>query len=183
MNASQCKELLALWLADNSFSERLPEVAALQGVLQAAEYHAEGDAYVHTMLAVEAVADDADQRVFWGVLLHDIGKAATTAFIGGRWRSHGHELAGAELVPAIMSRLGLAKLAEDVAWLVRHHDFLLSWNLQPGIELSARQRHFTEHPLFSLLLKINAADAAASIGASRKGEDGRMLEEMLEKQA
>src|SRR5512136_1268148 len=104
MYVSQCKELLALWLADGSFSEKLPEVAALRGVLQADEYHAEGDAFVHTMLAVEAVDDDADLRVFWGVLLHDIGKAHTTEFIRGRWRSHGHEEVGANLVPAIMTR-------------------------------------------------------------------------------
>ena len=182
MYASQCKKHLALWLADGSFSEKLPEVAALRGVLQADEYHAEGDAFVHTMLAVEAVTDDADLRVFWGVLLHDIGKALTTEFIRGRWRSHGHEEAGAKMVPAIMSRLGLADMVADVAWLVRHHDFLLSWNLKPGDRLTARQRRFTEHPLFHLLLQVNAADAASSWGRSNKGADGRMLEEMLEKQ-
>lgn len=179
MDASQCKKLIALWLADGSLNEKLPEVAALRGVLQADEYHSEGDAFVHTMLAVEAVADDADQRVFWGVLLHDIGKALTTEFIRGRWRSHGHEEAGAKLIPAIMSRLGLADMAEDVTWLVKHHDFLLSWNLKPGDRLTARQRRFMEHPLFPLLLQVNAADAAASWGQSNKGADGRMLEELL----
>jgi len=179
MDASQCKKHLALWLADGSFSEKLPEVAALRGVLQADEYHAEGDAFVHTMLAVEAVADDADLRVFWGVLLHDIGKALTTEFISGRWRSHGHEEAGARLVPAVMTRLGLMCLAEDVVWLVRHHDFILSWNLQPGDRPTARQRRFMEHPLFPLLLQVNAADAAASWGRSNRGADGRMLEELL----
>jgi len=181
MDASQSKKHLALWLAEGSLSEKLPEVAALRGVLQATEYHAEGDAFVHTMLAVEAVADDADQRVFWGVLLHDIGKALTTGFIRGRWRSHGHEEAGAMLVPAVMSRLGLADIAADVAWLVRHHDFLLSWQLKPGDRLTTRQRRFMEHPLFPLLLQVNAADAAASWGGSGKGADGRMLEELLTK--
>ena len=182
MDASKCKRDLALWLTDGSFDGKLPEVAALRGVLQAEEYHAEGDAFVHTMLAVEAVDDDADPRVFWGVLLHDIGKALTTEFLRGRWRSHGHEEAGAKLVPAVMSRLGLADLAADVVWLVRHHDFLLSWNLKPGDRLTARQRRFMEHPLFSLLLQVNAADAAASWGRSNKGADGRMLEELLRKQ-
>jgi putative nucleotidyltransferase with HDIG domain len=179
MNASKCKKLLAFWLADGCFNEMLPEVAALRGVLQAAEYHAEGDAFVHTMLAVEAVVADADQRVFWGVLLHDIGKALTTEFIRGRWRSHGHEEAGAKLVPAIMSRLGLADIAADVAWLVNHHDFLLSWQLKPGDRLTTRQRRFMGHPLFPLLLQVNAADAAAALGGSSKGADGRMLEELL----
>ena len=183
MIASQARELLEQWFADGSFAEKLPEVTALRGVPQSAEYHAEGDAYVHTMLALEAVADDADSRIFWAVLLHDIGKALTTDFIRGRWRSHGHEEAGAGMVPEIMTRLGLAELAADVAWLVKHHNFLLSWNLQPGSQLTARQRRFMEHPLFPLLLKVSAADAAGSRGRSRKGEDGRMLEEMLEKQA
>jgi putative nucleotidyltransferase with HDIG domain len=179
MDTSDSRKVLALWLADGSFCEKLPEVAALRGMLQADEYHAEGDAFVHTMLAVEAVTDDADQRVFWGVLLHDIGKALTTEFIHGRWRSHGHEEAGAKMVPAVMSRLGLADLAADIAWLVRHHDFLLSWNLKPDDRLTLRQRRFMEHPLFPLLLQVNAADAAASWGGSSKGADGRMLEELL----
>ncbi len=176
MDVSQCKELLAFWLADGSFSEKLPEVAALRGVLQADEYHAEGDAYVHTMLAVKAVDDSADPCVFWAVLLHDIGKALTTEFFHGRWRAHGHDEAGARLAPVIMTRLGMPELAADIAWLVKHHDFLLSWNLQPGAGLTARQRRFMGHPLFPLLLQVNAADAAAAWGKSRKGEHGRILE-------
>jgi hypothetical protein len=115
------------------------------------------------------------------VLLHDIGKALTTGFIDGRWRAHGHEEAGAKLVPEIMCRMGLPDLSMDVTWLVRHHDFLLSWNLKPDFKLTARQRRFTELPLFPLLLQVNAADAAASWGGSRKGEIGRMLEELLQK--
>jgi putative nucleotidyltransferase with HDIG domain len=179
MTACEGKELLARWLADGSLAERLPEVDALHGVAQPPEYHGEGDAYVHTMLAVEAVADDADPRVFWGTLLHDIGKAQTTEFVSGHWHSYGHEAAGARLVPAIMARLGLLELAHDVTWLVRHHDFLLSWQLRPGMKLSARQRRFTEHPLFLLLLQVNAADAAGAWGRSHKGEDGRMLAELV----
>jgi hypothetical protein len=179
MNASQGKKLISFWLAEGCFDEKLPEVAALRGVQQTDEYHPEGDAFVHTMLAIEAVTDDADQRVFWGVLLHDIGKALTTRFISGRWRSHGHEEAGEKLVPDIMSRLGLADQAADVSWLVKHHDFLISWNLKPGDRLTSRQRHFTEHPLFPLLLDVNAADAAASWGRSNKGAVGQMLKELL----
>ena len=151
----------------------------MRGVLQSAEYHAEGDAYVHTMLAVEALDDNADQRIFWAVLLHDIGKALTTTFIEGRWRSRGHAEAGAKLIPEIMCRLGSPALAADVEWLVRHHDFILSWNLKPGDRLTSRQRRFMEHPLFPLLLRVNAADAAASLGRSHKGEVGKMLEEII----
>jgi putative nucleotidyltransferase with HDIG domain len=179
VNLFNCKTALSQWLADGTFPEKLPEVDALRGVLQSDEYHGEGDAYVHTMLAVDALSDGADPRIFWAVLLHDIGKAATTRFIDGRWRSRGHEEEGAKLVPEIMSRLGLPQLSEDVTWLVRHHDFILSWNIKPGDRLSARQRRFMGHPLFPLLLRVNAADAAASWGRSSKGETGRMLEEMI----
>jgi putative nucleotidyltransferase with HDIG domain len=183
MNVLNCKKVLSRWLSDGTFSGNLPEVAALRGVLQSAEYHAEGDAYVHTMMAVDAVEDNADQRVFWAVLLHDIGKAVTTRFIDGRWRSRGHEEEGAKLVPGIMTRLGLPAISDDVEWLVRHHDFILSWNMQPGDGLTPRQRRFMVHPLFPLLLRVNAADSAASRGRSRKGEIGRMLEEMTAEKA
>jgi hypothetical protein len=179
MGAAECKKLINCWINDGNFAERLPEVAALKGVQQPADYHAEGDAYLHTMLAVNAVENDADQRVFWAVLLHDIGKASTTRFVDGRWRSPDHGGEGARHVPEIMSRLGLPELTEDVTWLVRHHDFILSWNLNPGDRLTPRQRRFTEHPLFPLLLRVNAADAAASRGISTKGEIGMMLAEMI----
>jgi putative nucleotidyltransferase with HDIG domain len=183
VNDLNCKKLISQWVSDGTFPERLPEVAALRGVLQSDEFHAEGDAYVHTMLAVDALEDDADRRVFWAVLLHDIGKAVTTRFIDGRWRSHGHEEEGAKLVPGIMTRLGLPGISDDVAWLVRHHDFLISWNLKPGDRLTPRQHRFMEHPLFTLLLRVNAADAAASWGRSRKGEIGRMLEKIAAEKA
>jgi putative nucleotidyltransferase with HDIG domain len=148
MVTADCKRLVNGWFNDGSLGERLPEVEALKGVPQPNEFHAEGDAYVHTMLAIEAVEDDADQRVFWAVLLHDIGKAKTTSFVNGHWRSSGHGEEGAKLVREIMSRLGFPGLADDVAWLVRHHDFILSWNLEPGYRLTPRQLRSWSTPSF-----------------------------------
>lgn len=175
MTARDCKAMVGGWLEEGTFALRLPEVAALRGVPQPPEYHGEGDAYVHTLLALGEVDDDADPRVFWGLLLHDIGKAAVTEFIRGRWRSFGHEQAGAVVVPQVMARLGFPELAADVTWLVRHHDFILSWEVRPEMKLTGRQRRFAEHPLFPLLLQVAAADAAASWGRSRKGEHLRIL--------
>lgn len=177
--ARRCRELVERWLADGSFDARFPEVARLRGVPQPEQYHAEGDAWTHTMLAADAVPDCADSRVFWGVLLHDIGKAETTAFIKGRWRSWGHADAGAEQVPAIMARLGLASLSADVAWLVKHHTFHFSWNLTPGARLSPKQRRFMEHTLFPLLLEVCDADAAGSRGGSDKGVKIGQLADMF----
>jgi hypothetical protein len=180
MTAGECGQMIRQWLVEGSFAEKLPEVAALRGVMQPEEYHAEGDAYVHTMLAVESVIDDADPRVFWAVLLHDIGKSVKTELLNGRWRSFGHAEAGAEMIPAIMNRLGFPHMASDVAWLVRHHMFLFSWHLHPGKRITRNQYRFMENPLFPMLLQVCAADAVASHGCSDKGEVIRKIAELLD---
>ena len=178
MRSGEYRAMVQHWLDEGSFDGKLPEVAALRGVQQPEEYHGEGDAFVHTLLAMEAVGDDDDPRVFWGALLHDIGKAEKTFFDGSRWRSFGHAEAGALLVPDIMSRLGLDELAADVAWLVKHHLFHFSWNLGPDDILTRNQRRFMEHPLFPCLLQVCLADAAASHGLSNKGGKIRMIAEI-----
>lgn len=182
MKSRECREMVLCWLADGSFDGRLPEVAALRGVQQPEEYHGEGDAYIHTMLAIEAVDDNEDPRVFWGALLHDIGKSEKTFFDGIRWRSVGHAEAGAQLVPAIMLRLGFPELSADVAWLVRHHLFHFSWNLGSDIRLTRNQRRFMAHPLFSCLLQVCMADADASHGLSNKGSKIRLIAEIFEEE-
>jgi putative nucleotidyltransferase with HDIG domain len=168
LRARDCRELVERWRREGSFDLLLPEVAALRGVPQPEEFHPEGDAFIHTLLTLAAVDDNADPRVFWGALLHDIGKATTTVFIKGRWRAFGHAAAGAALVPAIMARIGYPDLGADVAWLVRQHHFHFSWQLREDGRLTKQQRRFMEHPLFALLLETCAADAAGSGGISVK---------------
>lgn len=121
------------------------------------------------MLAVNAIPAVTDERVFWAVLLHDIGKATTTQFIDGRWRAHGHAEQSAAMVPAALGRLNLLDLMEDVSWLVRHHHFALSWGDVGARELSRKQKTFCHHRLFPLLVEVANADAVASQGRSKKG--------------
>lgn len=167
------KAELLHWMQNPHNSELhqlLPEVARLHGVPQPQEFHAEGDVFVHTRLALEDLPDDADERVLWAVLLHDVGKADTTEFTDGRWRAHGHTELGAELAHAILTRVGREEIAEDVSWLVRHHHFALSWNVHESMTLSKKQKHFCANPLFPLLCEVVRADAAASWGRSTKGQ-------------
>lgn len=167
------KPKILQWMQNPHNSELhllLPEVTRLHGVPQPQEYHSEGDVIVHTRLALEALPDDADERVLWAVLLHDVGKADTTEFVEGRWRSHGHAEQGAELTYAILTRSGREEIAEDVSWLVRHHHFALSWNVHEGMTLSKKQKRFCANPLFPLLCEVVRADAAASWGRSTKGQ-------------
>ena len=150
--------------------EGIPEIAALRGVPQPPEYHAEGDALDHTFLALESVPAEADERVFWAVLLHDVGKAVTTQFLDGRWRALGHERESEKMAVEVLVRLGRNDLTEDVPWLVRHHGFILSWGKEPLERLSRHQRRFCAHPLFSLLVEVARADINGSWGRSDKGE-------------
>jgi putative nucleotidyltransferase with HDIG domain len=175
MRTRDCRELLEKWRCEGSFDLYLPEVAALRGIPQPEKYHSEGDVFTHTMLAVEAVDDDADPRVFWGVLLHDIGKAKTTNLIDGRWRAHGHAEEGSDKVRVIMERTGFPELAADVAWLVRHHTFHFSWELRKNGRLTKKQRTFIGHTLFPLLLEVCLADAEGSRGSADKGRKIRLI--------
>ncbi len=168
-SAGEARRLLTLWQESGQLEVVLPELPALKGVPQPAEFHREGDVFSHTLLALDVVADEEDERVFWAVLLHDLGKAATTRFEDGRWRARGHAEAGAGPAGAVMKRIGRGHIAGEVAWLVRHHHFYFSWGNLSERGLSRRQLQFCRHPLFPLLLRVAEADAAGSIGHSRKG--------------
>lgn len=116
-----------------------PELAALRGVPQDPEWHPEGDVLTHTALCLDAAARiRATMEDPWAemlaVLAHDLGKAATTAFARGRWRSIGHDDAGVPLAETLLARISArAGLAETVGALVREH-------LRPGQLHLARER-------------------------------------------
>lgn len=180
MRAADCRKLVQRWLDEESLEEHLPEVAALQGVQQPEAYHSEGDAFTHTMLAIDAVDDDADPRVFWGVLLHDVGKAEATREIKGEWHAYGHARVGAHLAAAAMERIGFPQLSADVAWLVREHMFHHGWKVREDGVLTKQQRRYMEHPLFPLLLEVCFADAVASHGKSSKTQKIELLFELYQ---
>ena len=148
---------------------RVPELGALEGVLQPARYHPEGDVAEHTRRAVEAVSPGAPSAVLWAVLLHDLGKAFTTRIRpDGRITAHGHAERGAAQARGIMARLGAPRdLAEEVEWLVRHHGFPLSWNLASPVRLGPRQKRLLSNPRFGRLLQVARADQAARGPAGR----------------
>jgi len=160
VTAGDWKRRLEEWLTEGTIATIIPEVAALRGVPQPPEFHPEGDALTHTLQAVAEVDDLDDERVFWAVLLHDIGKKSTTRFFNGRWRAHGHADVGAEMARDILNRNGLEHLAGDVYWIIKNHHYKQSWNLKADQLLSRNQRRFLEHPLFTLLEKVCAADSA-----------------------
>ncbi|HQU80220.1 MAG TPA: multifunctional CCA addition/repair protein [Azonexus sp.] len=99
----------------------LPEVEALFGVPQRADYHPEIDTGVHTLMVV----DEAARRNFalpvrFAALTHDLGKATTPADILPR--HHGHEARSVRLVGTLCERLRVPGDCRDLALLAaRYH--------------------------------------------------------------
>ena len=83
----------------------LPEVDALYGVPQRAEYHPEVDTGVHQQMVCDMAAQLApgDARIGFAALVHDLGKALTPADVLPR--HIGHEHAGVKPVMALCERL------------------------------------------------------------------------------
>lgn len=81
-----------------------PEIDALFGIEQRAEYHPEIDAGLHTMLALDQIClQTADLKMRFATLVHDLGKATTPENL---LPSHpGHEARSADLADQLCDRL------------------------------------------------------------------------------
>ncbi len=106
-----------------------PELEAIMGVIQSPKWHPEGDVWVHTMMAVDAMVsllgDDRRQNLIFmfAILCHDFGKATTTIIDkDGRIRSTGHEKSGIEPTEKFLYRLtNEHDFIKKVLPLVEHH--------------------------------------------------------------
>lgn len=123
------------WLQEcGRLSDILPGIAALCGVVQEPRWHPEGDVFEHSMQALDASKNGKydnghDQLIcMYAALCHDIGKATTTVYTNGVWRSLGHEHAGALLVPQLLRRITRKKaVIAAVTLLVKYH--MVPWQL------------------------------------------------------
>ncbi len=103
-----------------------PELSALIGVQQDAQWHPEGDVWVHTMMVVDEAAglraSGDDLALMFGALCHDFGKPLTTELIDGRIRSRAHDVGGVAPTRTFMERMNAPKqLVKQVESLVEHH--------------------------------------------------------------
>ncbi len=117
----------------NVASQLFPELIALVGVPQEAEWHPEGNVDVHTLMVVDEAGkliDDLEYSkqvtVMLGAVCHDFGKPATTKFFDGRWRSHAHDEAGVEPTISFLDKLGIYTLdgydvRQQIIQIVRYH--------------------------------------------------------------
>ena len=139
-------------LQDGFIERYWPEVYALVGTPQEPEWHPEGDVWQHTLQVVDAAASIAEREIaagrlrdtdrlvlIAGALCHDLGKPATTATIGGRITSRGHEDAG---VP--IARDFLDRVVRQPA-LTRHVLPLVAEHMRPPLLYQCEQRGESQH--------------------------------------
>ena len=156
-------------LRDSGALARLfPEVDALYGVPQRAEYHPEIDSGAHLELVLDMAARLApdNDRVGFAALTHDLGKALTPR---AEWPRHvGHEQRGLAPLRALCARLRIgAEHADLAAAACRYHlDAHRALELRPGTllrlleKLDAMRRPQRLHEF----LLVCEADARGRLG-------------------
>lgn len=136
--------------------ELLPEIQALKGVAQPAEFHNGLDVYEHTLKALKTLPADSDLSLVWAVLFHDSGKAQTFEIREDRIHFDGHAKASAEIVTQVLNRLNFARnFTEKVTWLCEHHMTLVQIQEMPK---ATKIRWFLK-PYFLDLLEVHKADS------------------------
>jgi len=144
-----------------------PEIAALYGVPQPPRWHPEIDTGVHVMMALQcAVRLGASTPVRFAVLVHDLGKAATSRNL---WPSHhGHEEAGVGLIEALAARLRVPKEHTELAVLTARHHGLVhrALELKPATILTLLEKTdaLRRPERFRALLLACEADARGRMG-------------------
>lgn len=145
----------------------MPELAALSGVPQRADYHPEVDTLVHTLMCVDAaVRAQHGIEVRIATLLHDLGKAATPV---GELPSHrGHDLRGLPLVKQFCERLRVPNAARDLALMVTRDHLLVHKvrELRPKTLLDLLERFdaFRKSGRFEQALAACECDARGRLG-------------------
>jgi tRNA nucleotidyltransferase (CCA-adding enzyme) len=145
----------------------MPELDALFGVPQRADYHPEVDTGVHTMMAIDAAARAGHPlEVRVAALLHDLGKGATPQ---GELPSHRmHEHRGLPLVEQFCDRLRVPNACRDLALMVTrdHLNVHRALELKPQtlLELIERFDAFRRPQRFEQALQACECDARGRLG-------------------
>lgn len=124
--------LLAQWL---------PEVNALFGMPQRADYHPEIDTGIHVMMVIDYAAKlNLNLESRYAALCHDLGKGNTPADILPRHT--GHEARGVPLAKALSERLKVPRACADYARLItfEHTNFYKLSELRPSTVLNIIKR-------------------------------------------
>ncbi len=102
--------------------EVLPEVARMKGVEQPAQYHPEGDVWVHTLGLLGQLEAGCSATLAWGALLHDVGKPPTFRRAPDRIRFDGHVEVGVAVGAEICRRFRFSnEETRQILALIENH--------------------------------------------------------------
>ena len=144
-----------------------PEIDALFGVPQPAEWHPEIDTGLHTLMVLDqAGLLSDDPRVRFAALVHDLGKGTTPP---SEWPSHrGHEERSVALVEALAARLRIPNEHRELAVIVaRYHGIVhRAFELKPKtiLEFMERADAFRRPERFDQALLACEADSRGRAG-------------------
>jgi putative nucleotidyltransferase with HDIG domain len=159
---------LELLDASGLLAEVLPEIAAMKGVEQPAQFHPEGDVFQHTRLMLDMMSDGASQELgtqkdktllAFSVLLHDVGKPPTFQRAPDRIRFNEHDRVGAEMAEVILRRLRFSNdEIEKIVLSVREHmRFQFVQEMRP-----AKLKRMLARETFSIELELHRIDCSSS---------------------
>jgi poly(A) polymerase len=140
----------------------LPEMEQLKGCDQPADFHPEGDVFVHTRLMLSLLPEKVSLPLVLSVLFHDLGKPATRVVDEtGRIRFNGHEGVSAEISLRIMQRLRFSnEVIDAVLPAVRLH---MSFKDVPNMRIATLKRMMAR-PTFDDELELHRVDCLGSHG-------------------
>jgi len=144
-----------------------PEIDALFGVPQPAQWHPEIDTGVHTLMVLDQAALlSSEPKVRFAALVHDLGKGTTPR---EEWPSHrGHEERSASLIEAMADRLRVPGEYRDLGIIVaRYHGIVhRAFELKPKtiLEFIERADAFRRPERFAQALLACEADSRGRAG-------------------
>lgn len=181
-----------LWDKSGAFSVLIPELLPMKDCPQPANYHSEGDVWVHTALALSQLRseafrtefkEDLDAETVLAVLFHDIAKPVTiqTPEQDGtdRIRFNNHDHVGARMAKQIGQRLKLSSFPKNsryyvdidvLAWLIERHLVLVQSDV--NIMRAATVERIFLNPQFpgEKLLRLIYCDGMASVPKGGRAE-------------
>ncbi|EIF29149.1 tRNA nucleotidyltransferase/poly(A) polymerase [Burkholderia sp. Ch1-1] len=145
----------------------LPEIDALFGVPQRADYHPEVDTGVHVMMVVDHAAQQGyTLPVRFAALTHDLGKATTPEDVLPR--HIGHEGRSVDLLKPLCERLRVPNDCRDLALLVAREHGNIHRVMEMGaaalVRLIERSDAIRKPARFAEALQACEADARGRLG-------------------
>ncbi len=181
---------LDMWNDSNAFKYLMPELLKMRKCPQPKEFHAEGDVWTHTRLALRNLTTPAYKKfiktlpehikkepalspeLILGVLFHDLGKPYTikTPAKDGvdRIRTDGHDTFGAKLTKKIGERLRFNSVPnqpcdlDKISWIIVHHMLIVHGEPAKFTNRTIEKYFFNPKNPGGNLLKLIYADQMAS---------------------